>query len=93
LHIGIAIRDIPTEGSCGPQQEIVEDRWHSIGDREKVSPESFGIRIRDPANSEIPIEVTGCGKVNSHVRIGDSAHRVSGVGNSKCMTSRVAKSR
>jgi hypothetical protein len=71
----------------------VEDRWHSIGDREKVSPESFGIRIRDPANSEIPIEVTGCGKVNSHVRIGDSAHRVSGVGDSKCMTSRVAKSR
>jgi hypothetical protein len=37
-------------------QELVEDRWHtSIGDREKESPESIDIRIRDPANSEIPI--------------------------------------
>jgi hypothetical protein len=65
----------------------VEDRWHSVGDREKESPESFGIRIRDPVNSEIPIWATGCGKVNSHVRDEDSAHQVSGVGNSKCMTS------
>jgi hypothetical protein len=92
LQLGIAIRDIPTGESCGPQQEIVEDRWHSIGDREKVSPESFGIRIRDPANSEIPIEVTGVERL-THTCIGVSAHRVSGVGNSKCMTSRVAKSR
>jgi hypothetical protein len=45
----------------------VEDRWHSIGDREKVSPESFDIRIRDPANSEIPIEVTGVEKSTPHV--------------------------
>jgi hypothetical protein len=55
---------------------------YHIGDREKVSPESFGIRIRDPANSEIPTEVTGGGKVNPHVCIGVSAHRGSEVGNS-----------
>jgi hypothetical protein len=60
----------------------VEDRWHSIGDREKVSPESFGIRIRDPANSEIPIEVTGVER-STHTCIGVSAHRVSGVGKFK----------
>jgi hypothetical protein len=55
---------------------------YHIGDREKVSPESFGIRIRDPTNSEIPTEVTGGGKVNPHVCIGVSAHRGSEVGNS-----------
>jgi hypothetical protein len=48
----------------------VEDRCHNIGDREKVSPKSFSIRIHDPANSEILIEVTGCGKVSSHACIG-----------------------
>jgi hypothetical protein len=54
-QLGITIRDIPMGESCGPQQEIVEDRWHShIGDREKVSPESFDIQIRDPASFEIP---------------------------------------
>jgi hypothetical protein len=57
---------------------------YHIGDREKVSPESFGIRIRDPANSEIPIEVTGGGKVNPHVCIGVSAHRGSEFRNSIC---------
>jgi hypothetical protein len=62
-------------------------------DQEKVSPESFGIRIRDPVNPEISIGATGCGKVNSHVRIRDSVRRILGVGNSKCMTSRVVKSR
>jgi hypothetical protein len=31
---------------------------YHIGNREKVSPESFDIRIRDPANFEFPIEVT-----------------------------------
>jgi hypothetical protein len=65
----------------------VDYRWHSIKDREKVSPKSFGIRIRDPASFKIPIEVTGCGKVNSHMHIGDSAHQVLGVDNSKYMTS------
>jgi hypothetical protein len=44
----------PTGELCGPQQELVEDRWHSIGDREKARPETFGIRIRDPANFEVP---------------------------------------
>jgi hypothetical protein len=67
LHVGIAKRDIPTGELCGPQQEIVEDRWHSIGDRGKVSPESINIRIRDPAKSDIPIEVTGSRRDNSHV--------------------------
>jgi hypothetical protein len=92
-QFGIAIRDIPTGELCGPQQELVEDRWHHIGDREKASPESFDIRIRDPANSEIPIEVTGGGKVKPHVCIGVSSRRVSGVGKSKCSISRVAISR
>jgi hypothetical protein len=45
-----------------------------IGDREKVSPKSFGFRIRDPANSEIPIEV-----VKPHMGIGVSAYRESGI--------------
>jgi hypothetical protein len=35
---------------------------YHIGDREKASPKSIDIRIRDPANSEIPIEVTRGGK-------------------------------
>jgi hypothetical protein len=73
--------------------KLVEDMWHSIGDRGKASPESFDVRIRDPASSETPIEVTGCGKVNSYVRIEDLVYRVSGVKNSKGMTSRVVKSR
>jgi hypothetical protein len=93
LQLGIAKRDIPTEGLCGPQQELVEDRWHHIGDREKESPESIDIRIRDPANPEIPIEVTGSGKVEPHVCIGVSSRRISGVGKSKCLISRVAISR
>jgi hypothetical protein len=46
----------PDGESCGPQPKIVEYRWHSVRDREKVSLESFGNRIRDPSNSEIPIE-------------------------------------
>ena len=66
---------------------------YHIGDQENVSPKSFVISICDPVNSKIPIEAMGCGKVNSHVRIGDSAHWVSGVGNSKCTTSQVVKSR
>jgi hypothetical protein len=65
------------ENFVGPQQELVENRWHSIGDREKESSESIDIRIRDLVNSEILIEVTGCGKVNSHMRIGYSTCRVS----------------
>jgi hypothetical protein len=32
---------------------------YHIRDREKVSPESFGIKIRDPANSEILIRGDG----------------------------------
>jgi hypothetical protein len=66
---------------------------YHIGDREKESPESIDIRIRDPANPEIPIEVMGGGKVNSHVCVGTSVHRVSGVGKSSGSTSRVAISR
>jgi hypothetical protein len=38
-----------------------------IEDREKESPEFINVRIRDPVNAEIPIEVTGCEKVISHV--------------------------
>jgi hypothetical protein len=30
LPLGIAKRDIPTEGLCGPQSGLVEDRWHTI---------------------------------------------------------------
>jgi hypothetical protein len=90
---GNAIRDIPTGDLCGPQQELVENMWHSIGDQEKASPESFDIRIRDPVKFDIPIEVTGGGKVNSRVCVGVSAHRVSGVGKSKCSVSRVVKPR
>jgi hypothetical protein len=52
---------------------------YHIGDREKESPESIDITIRDPANSEIPIEATGGGKVNLHVRVRVSSRRVSGV--------------
>jgi hypothetical protein len=82
LQLGIAKRDIPTGELCGPQGVSGGQVAYHIGDREKESPESIDIRIRDPANSEIPIEVTGGGKVNSHVCIGVSAHRVSGVGKS-----------
>jgi hypothetical protein len=82
LHVGIAIRDIPTEGSCGPHPELVGDRWWNIGDREKGSPESFDIRIRDPANPEIPTEATEGGRVYPHVCIGVSTHRGSEVGDS-----------
>jgi hypothetical protein len=56
----------------------------SYQDREKGSPESIDIRIRDLANPEIPIEVTGGGKVNPHVCIGVSAHQGSEVGDSIC---------
>jgi hypothetical protein len=42
----------------------VEDRWqYHIGVREKVSPENFGIRIRDPAKSD---GVQGLLKESSH---------------------------
>jgi hypothetical protein len=61
----------------------VEYMWYNIGDLEKVRPKSFGIRICDPANPKIPIEVTGSGKFNSHVCVGVSAHQVSGVGKLK----------
>jgi hypothetical protein len=73
-------RDIPTEELCGPRYELVEDRCHPIGDREKESPKSISIRIRDPVNSEIPIEVKGV-KVTTRMCVGVSSHRVSGVGN------------
>jgi hypothetical protein len=57
-YIGIVKRDIPMEELCGPRQELVEERCHPIEDREKETPESIDIRIHDPGNSEIPIEVT-----------------------------------
>jgi hypothetical protein len=44
---------------CGATTGVVEDRWRNIGDRGKESPESIDIRIRDPVNPEILIEVTG----------------------------------
>jgi hypothetical protein len=52
-----------------------------IENRRKVRLETFFIRIRDLAKSEIPTEVTGGGKVNQHMCIGVSAHRGSEVGN------------
>jgi hypothetical protein len=52
---------------------------YHIGDQKKTSPKSIDIRIRDPANFEIPIEVTGGEKVNSRVCIGVLSRRVSGV--------------
>jgi hypothetical protein len=63
-----------------------------IGDREKVSPKSFGIRIRDPANSEFPIEGQKVEKSNPHVYrgIGTSGF---GVWKFRLLTSRVAISR
>jgi hypothetical protein len=57
---------------------------YHIGDREKVSPESFGSRIHDPANSEISTEVKGGGKVNPHVCIEVSAHQDLEFRNSIC---------
>jgi len=52
---------------------------YHIRDWEKESPESIDIHICDPANPEIPIEVTGSGKVNSHMCISVSMYRASGV--------------
>jgi hypothetical protein len=66
---------------------------HRIGARGKYSPKTLGVRIRDPAKSEIPIEVTESGKVNSHVYVGVSVYRASGVGKTSCLVSRVTKSR
>jgi hypothetical protein len=77
----------------GPQHDLVEDRWHSIRDREKVRPETFGIRIRDPTNPEILTEVTGGEKVKPHVCIEVLSCRVSEVGKSKFSISRVVISR
>jgi hypothetical protein len=34
----------------------VEDRWHSIRDREKEGPKSIDIRIRDPVNFKVPMK-------------------------------------
>jgi hypothetical protein len=57
---------------------------YHIWDREKVSLESFGSRIRDPTNFEISTEVMGGGKVNPHMCIKVSAHRDSEFRNSIC---------
>jgi hypothetical protein len=65
----------------------------SIGVSGKVKSRNIDIRIRDPAKSEIPIEVTGKLKRQAHVCIGVSVHRASGVGEPSCLASRVAKSR
>jgi hypothetical protein len=54
LSLGIVIRDILTGEFHGTTRLRVEDRWHSIGDQEKESPESIDIRVHDPANSEVP---------------------------------------
>jgi hypothetical protein len=60
---------------------------HRIGIREKESPETFGFRICDLAKPEIPIEVTGREKVNSHVCIRVSVYWVSGVGKTRYLVS------
>jgi hypothetical protein len=60
---------------------------YHIGDREKSSPESINNRIRYPANSEILIEVTGGGKVNSRMCIRVLSCQVSEVGKSQCSIS------
>jgi hypothetical protein len=73
LPLGIAKRDIPTEGSCGPQSGLVEDRWYRIRNQKKGSPKSFDIRIRDPANPEIPTEATEGGRVKS-TRVSEHRH-------------------
>jgi hypothetical protein len=71
--------------------------WRTGGTRigvwGKKSPETFDIRIRYPANPEILIEVTGSGKVNSHMCVRVSVYRVSGVGKTIFLVSRVPKSR
>jgi hypothetical protein len=86
--------DIPTEGLCGAIARVSGRQVaHHIGDQEKESPESIDIRICDLANSEIPIEATGGGKVKPHVCIGVSSRRISGVGELKCSISRVAISK
>jgi hypothetical protein len=53
LLLGIAIHDIPTGELHGTTRLRVEDRWHSIGDREKESPKSIDIRARNPMNFEV----------------------------------------
>jgi hypothetical protein len=59
LQLEIAIRDILTGESCGATEGVSGSQVaYHIGDREKASPESIDIRIRDPVNPEIPIEVT-----------------------------------
>jgi hypothetical protein len=58
---------------------------YHIKDREKASPELIEIRIRNPMNSKISIEVTGGGKVNSHMCVGVSSRQVSEVGKSQCL--------
>jgi hypothetical protein len=46
LQLEVAIRDILTGESCGPQREIVEDRWQIIshigilGDEKIIAGES-----------------------------------------------------
>jgi hypothetical protein len=62
----------------------VEDRWHNIEDREKLKVSNpYDIRIRDPANSEIPIAVTGversirtCASEFRHVGYRESKNQV-----------------
>jgi hypothetical protein len=66
---------------------------HRIDIQEKESPETFGFRIHDLAKPKILIEVTGHGKVNSHVCVGVSTYRVSGVSKTRYLVSRVANSR
>jgi hypothetical protein len=57
-----------------------------IGDREKASPESVDIRIRDPTNREIPIEATGA-EETARTCVGGSSRRVSEVEQSRCLIS------
>jgi hypothetical protein len=77
LQIGIVKHDIPMEELCGPQQELVEDRCRPYRGSGKGKSESIDIRIRDPVNPKIMIEVTGGGKVNPH-----DVHRCIGISKS-----------
>jgi hypothetical protein len=60
---------------CGHSGVIGGQVAYCIGVREKVSPENFGIRIRDPAKSEILIREPSIG-----VRV----IRISGIGEVSC---------
>jgi hypothetical protein len=83
LQLGVTKHDIPMEGLCGAATGVSGGQVaRHIGDREKVRTETFAVRICDPANPEILIKAMGGEKVNSHVHVGVSSRRLSGIGKS-----------